>query len=61
LQQLELIEKTVTGLGYELVDVERAERGLLRVLLISAPPMPLKKVRSRSKTVPRSVTSYRMC
>lgn len=33
LQQLELIEKTVTGLGYELVDVERAERGLLRVFI----------------------------
>jgi len=33
LQQLELIETTVTGLGYELVDVERAERGLLRVFI----------------------------
>ena len=33
LQQLGLIEKTVTGLGYELVDVERAERGLLRVFI----------------------------
>jgi ribosome maturation factor RimP len=33
LQLPELIEKTVTGLGYELVDVERAERGLLRVFI----------------------------
>ena len=33
MQQLGLIEKTVTGLGYELVDVERAERGLLRVFI----------------------------
>src|SRR5476649_788841 len=33
LQLLELIEKTVAGLGYELVDVERAERGLLRVYI----------------------------
>lgn len=33
LQQLGLIEKTVTGLGYELVDVERAERGMLRVFI----------------------------
>jgi len=33
LQPLELIEKTVAGLGYELVDVERAERGLLRVYI----------------------------
>jgi ribosome maturation factor RimP len=33
LQQLDLIEKTVSGLGYELVDVERAERGLLRVFI----------------------------
>ena len=33
MQQLELIETTVTGLGYELVDVERAERGLLRVFI----------------------------
>jgi ribosome maturation factor RimP len=33
LQLPELIEKTVAGLGYELVDVERAERGLLRVFI----------------------------
>ena len=33
LQQLGLIEKTVIGLGYELVDVERAEQGLLRVYI----------------------------
>lgn len=30
---VKLIEKTVTGLGYELVDVERAGRGLLRVFI----------------------------
>lgn len=28
-----LVEKTVTGLGYELVDLEVAGRGLMRVLL----------------------------
>jgi len=33
LQLPELIEKTVAGLGYELVDFERAERGLLRVYI----------------------------
>ena len=33
MQLPELIEKTVMGLGYELVDVERAERGLLRVYI----------------------------
>lgn len=33
LQLPELIETTVTGLGYELVDFERAERGLLRVYI----------------------------
>jgi ribosome maturation factor RimP len=33
LQLPELIEKTVAGLGYEVVDVERAERGLLRVFI----------------------------
>jgi len=33
LQLLELIEKTVVGLGYDLVDFERAERGLLRVYI----------------------------
>ncbi|MGV7208891.1 ribosome maturation factor RimP [Oxalobacteraceae bacterium A2-2] len=33
MQLPELIEKTVSGLGYELVDVERAERGLLRVYI----------------------------
>jgi len=27
------VEKTVTGLGYELVDIERAQRGLLRVFI----------------------------
>ena len=30
---VKLIEKTVAGLGYELVDVERAGRGLLRVFI----------------------------
>lgn len=33
MQLPQLIEKTVSGLGYELVDVERAERGLLRVYI----------------------------
>lgn len=33
-----LIERTVEGLGYELVDVERAAGGLLRVTLDSAAP-----------------------
>jgi len=33
LQLPELIETTVTGLGYDLVDYERAERGLLRVYI----------------------------
>lgn len=33
LQLPELIEKTVAGLGYEMVDFERAERGLLRVYI----------------------------
>ena len=30
------IEKTVTGLGYEFVDFERAGRGLLRVFIDKA-------------------------
>jgi len=33
-----LIERTVEGLGYELVDVERAAAGLLRVMLDTAAP-----------------------
>lgn len=37
-----LIEKTVTGLGYELVDFERAGRGLLRVY-IDFPPTEVAK------------------
>ncbi len=37
MQLPELIEKTVAGLGYDLVDFERAERGLLRVY-IDFPP-----------------------
>jgi ribosome maturation factor RimP len=32
-QQFDLIAKTVSGLGYELVDVERGERGILRVYI----------------------------
>jgi ribosome maturation factor RimP len=39
LQLLELIEKTVVGLGYELVDFEQAARGLLRVY-IDLVPLP---------------------
>lgn len=33
MQLMELIEKTVNGTGYDLVDFERAERGLLRVYI----------------------------
>ena len=33
MQQFELINKTVAGLGYELVDVERGDRGILRVYI----------------------------
>ena len=33
MQQFDLIAKTVTGLGYDLVDVERGERGILRVYI----------------------------
>lgn len=33
MQQFDLITKTVAGLGYELVDVERGERGILRVYI----------------------------
>ncbi len=33
MQLLELIEKTVNGTGYDLVDFERAERGLFRVYI----------------------------
>ncbi|MES2297661.1 MAG: ribosome maturation factor RimP [Pseudomonadota bacterium] len=33
MQQFDLIAKTVAGLGYELVDVERGERGILRVYI----------------------------
>ena len=33
MQLVDLIEKTVTGLGYDLVDFERAGRGLLRVYI----------------------------
>ena len=34
------VERTVTGLGYELVDVERAARGLLRVTIDRVPGQP---------------------
>ena len=33
MQQFDLIATTVSGLGYELVDVERGERGILRVYI----------------------------
>lgn len=33
MQQFDLIAKTVSGMGYELVDVERGERGILRVYI----------------------------
>lgn len=37
MQLQELIEKTVIGMGYELVDFERAARGLVRVYIDFAP------------------------
>jgi ribosome maturation factor RimP len=42
LQLSALIEKTVTGMGYELVDFEQAARGLLRVY-IDFPPEDAEK------------------
>ena len=33
MQQFDLIATTVSGLGYELVDVERGDRGILRVYI----------------------------
>lgn len=37
MQLLDLVEKTVVGLGYELVDFERGERGILRVFIDLTP------------------------
>ena len=38
MQLQNLIETTLAGMGYELVDLERAPRGLLRVYIDFAPP-----------------------
>jgi ribosome maturation factor RimP len=40
LQLLELVEKTIAGLGFEVVDLERAERGVLRVYIDFAEVVP---------------------
>lgn len=37
MQLLDLVEKTVVGIGYELVDFERGERGILRVFIDLTP------------------------
>ncbi|HNH24161.1 MAG TPA: ribosome maturation factor RimP, partial [Accumulibacter sp.] len=36
----EVIEKTVTGLGYQLVDVERSQRGRVLRVFIDKPEKP---------------------
>ena len=38
MQLQNLIETTLDGMGYELVDLERAARGLLRIFIDFAPP-----------------------
>lgn len=45
------IERTVTGLGYELVEVERATRGLLRVTIDRVPGQAYPGPESESVTV----------
>ena len=45
------IERTVTGLGYELVEVERAARGLLRVTIDRVPGHSYPGAASESVTV----------
>lgn len=45
------IERTVTGLGYELVEVERAARGLLRVTIDRVPGQVYPGPESESVTV----------
>ncbi len=37
MQLLDLVEKTVTGMGYELVEFERAAQGILRVFIDLTP------------------------
>lgn len=39
MQLQELIEKTISGMGYELVDFERGQRGLVRVFIDFAPEL----------------------
>ena len=48
MQLQELIEKTVTGLGYDLVDFERAARGLLRIYIDCLPQDAIQGVISVS-------------
>ena len=47
----EAVEQTVTGMGYELVDVERAARGLLRVSIDRIPGRAYPTGESESVTV----------
>lgn len=44
MQLIDLIEKTVTGLGYDLVDVEREGRGLLRVSIDQLPDSEIEGI-----------------
>jgi ribosome maturation factor RimP len=57
---LELIESTVAGLGYELVEFEKAPRGLVRVFIdFSSTLMQKKRVRSPSRIARRRRISCR--
>jgi ribosome maturation factor RimP len=56
---LDLIEKTVNGTGYDLVDFEQAERGLFRVHRFL--PDDLEKGNITVEDVRKSVINCRMC
>lgn len=43
MQLLDLVEKTVVGMGYELVDFERGERGILRVFIDLTPEAAIEQ------------------
>ncbi len=53
---LKLIETTVGGLGYELVDVERAGRGLLRVFIDKPEGIAVEDCQLVSNQLPRLFT-----
>ena len=53
-----VIERTVVGMGYELIDIERAQHGLLRITIDRIPGRVERELKGQGYEVARSAYTF---